>query len=208
MTNLEDAKLGRHVQARALERRRAILSAATELLVRDGMAAVTHRSVADLAGVPLSAIRYYYQSREALLVAAIDRIDTDRASAAATAITTAATGTVPVSLQDVGELVLQCCYGPRIDDAALKGTIGWVVDASRESSVLTQRLALLRPGIDMQLERLLSTCGYSNVPASLIIALLDGIVLNAVAEGKSAIKYIVAAEFAAALERLCDREHG
>ena len=54
------------------ERRAAILDATVRLLVRDGLAAVTHRAVAREAGVPLAATTYYFASKDELVVDALE----------------------------------------------------------------------------------------------------------------------------------------
>ena len=48
-------------------RRAAILEATVSVLVRGGLAAVTHRAVAREADVPLAATTYYFSSKEELL---------------------------------------------------------------------------------------------------------------------------------------------
>ena len=70
------------------ERRAAILAATVRLLVRDGLAAVTHRAVAREAGVPLAATTYYFASKdelvtEALAILVADEIERVSARAAA-----------------------------------------------------------------------------------------------------------------------------
>ena len=57
----------RKPQRRGIERRTAILEATLRILGRDGSAAITHRAVADEAGVPTAATTYYFASKEALL---------------------------------------------------------------------------------------------------------------------------------------------
>ena len=52
---------------RGLARRIALLEATLLILGRDGSAAVTHRAVADEAGVPIAATTYYFSSKEDLL---------------------------------------------------------------------------------------------------------------------------------------------
>ena len=48
-------------------RHRAILEATVRVLIRDGLAGVTHRAVAREAEVPLAATTYYFSSKEELL---------------------------------------------------------------------------------------------------------------------------------------------
>ncbi len=55
------------------ERRTEILDAALKLIARQGLASVTHRSVAAAAGVPLGSTTYYFDSRDHLLGEAFRR---------------------------------------------------------------------------------------------------------------------------------------
>jgi AcrR family transcriptional regulator len=50
--------------------RRAILAAASRVIVDDGVDALTHRSVAEATGVPLARVSYHYPRIEELMVAA------------------------------------------------------------------------------------------------------------------------------------------
>jgi len=52
---------------RGLRRRRAILEATLGIIGEQGTAAVTHRVVAEAAGVPLAATTYYFASKDDLL---------------------------------------------------------------------------------------------------------------------------------------------
>jgi DNA-binding transcriptional regulator YbjK len=54
------------------ERRDAIVAAAAGVLREGGPSAMTHRSVAAAAGVPLAATTYYFASKEELLAEALD----------------------------------------------------------------------------------------------------------------------------------------
>jgi DNA-binding transcriptional regulator YbjK len=58
-------------RAAGQRRRQAIVDAAVQLLGTQGRAAVTHRRVAELAGVPLSATTYYFASLDELVVEAL-----------------------------------------------------------------------------------------------------------------------------------------
>jgi len=54
-------------QRRGEERRRQILYAALGVIGREGIGAVTHRTVASVAEVPLGSLTYYFASKEDLL---------------------------------------------------------------------------------------------------------------------------------------------
>src|SRR4051812_8534843 len=57
---------------RAEARHRALLEAAVDVIGREGIDAVSHRRVAEVAGVPLGSTTYYFTSREDMLVQALE----------------------------------------------------------------------------------------------------------------------------------------
>ncbi len=59
-------------RARARPRRELLLEVTIELVAREGIDAVTHRRVAELAQVPLGSTTYYFASREEMLVEALE----------------------------------------------------------------------------------------------------------------------------------------
>jgi TetR/AcrR family transcriptional regulator, regulator of biofilm formation and stress response len=58
--------------ARGNERRLALLDATLEVIGAEGVDAVTHRRVADVAGVPLGSTTYWFSSRQAMLTEALE----------------------------------------------------------------------------------------------------------------------------------------
>ncbi|MGM1058818.1 TetR/AcrR family transcriptional regulator [Saccharothrix sp. Mg75] len=58
-------------RARGDRRRRALLEATLRVVERDGVAGVSHRSVAREAGVPATSATYYYATLDDLLVATL-----------------------------------------------------------------------------------------------------------------------------------------
>ncbi|MEV0972203.1 TetR/AcrR family transcriptional regulator [Microtetraspora glauca] len=60
----------RKPQERAVRRKEALLDAAVALLGEGGFTAVTHRAVAERAGVPPAATTYYFSSRDELVARA------------------------------------------------------------------------------------------------------------------------------------------
>lgn len=63
---------GRGLVAKGPQRRQAIARAAARILRLAGIEGVTHRAVADEAGVPLGSTTYYFSSRDELLEAATE----------------------------------------------------------------------------------------------------------------------------------------
>lgn len=64
----------RQPQARAQQRRTALLEAAVQLLTEGGFAALSHRAVAQRSGLPLAATTYYFASRDELLAQAFTHL--------------------------------------------------------------------------------------------------------------------------------------
>ena len=60
-------------QARGEERRERILAATLAVIARSGIAGVTHRSVAEEAGVPLGSLTYWFGTKDDLLREALRR---------------------------------------------------------------------------------------------------------------------------------------
>ncbi len=65
---------GRRRQQRGEERRQALLDATLGIIEQEGLEGVTHRRVADAAGVPLAATTYYFSSKEDLMQAAMEAL--------------------------------------------------------------------------------------------------------------------------------------
>lgn len=59
-------------------RRDALLAAVVRVLAREGATGVTHRSVANEAGVPVAAATYYFATLDDLLVTALRRATVDQ----------------------------------------------------------------------------------------------------------------------------------
>jgi len=66
-------------QARGEERRERILRATLAVISRAGIPAVTHRSVAEEAGVPLGSLTYWFATKDDLLREALRRFVADEA---------------------------------------------------------------------------------------------------------------------------------
>jgi TetR/AcrR family transcriptional regulator, regulator of biofilm formation and stress response len=73
-------------QERGERRRRAILEAGLRVISERGVDAVSHRTVAEEAGVPLAATTYYFKSLDELLEGAL-RLFVDEEAARLTALT-------------------------------------------------------------------------------------------------------------------------
>jgi len=185
-----------HAQLRAVQRHDAILRAARELMIREGMSAVTHRQVADAAEVPLSSIRYYFSTREDLLQACMRQIMGERDTEARHVLAQAHPG---VSAEEAAHLFLRAFYGPDLGDTMLLGIVGMVVDCARATPELSRLLQDQRVIIEEDFTALLIKCGQPHVPVTLIAAVIDGSLLNAAALRHENLADIATNELAALL---------
>lgn len=62
-----------HARPRGAARREALLDAVLLVVAEVGVDAVTHRRVAEVAGLPLASTTYWFESKEHLLTAALER---------------------------------------------------------------------------------------------------------------------------------------
>ena len=72
------------MQRRSRERVRRILDAAAEIIVEDGLASLSTRSVAERAGVPVASLYQYFGDKDEILLALVER-DTGEMDAAVAA---------------------------------------------------------------------------------------------------------------------------
>jgi len=173
-------------QARGTQRRELIVAAAAELILRDGPASVTHRSVAAQADVPLAATTYYFSGLDDLLAAAGQRIVTgwaDRAQAIGLSVADAvADGGVDSLSTRSRALLLVDAVLPPGDHGELLGFYEHVVSAGR-SPALAAAFAQGRGALDVVIEALLDQLG-ARFSAILLIAVVDGAAVTALCEGR------------------------
>lgn len=160
-------------QTRGEEKRRRILIAAQDLLQDRGMSAVTHRAVATLAGVPTSSIRYYFSSREDLLLACLDDFEERR-----TETVTKVLAEEPTR-ESFPRDFLRVWIGPHLDDESLVAALSIYVDSLRESPLLAERLRHHRLSAEADLAALCQSCGMTDLDLRLATAVCDGVVIGA-----------------------------
>lgn len=185
-------------QARSAQRRAQLLAAAIQLLLGGGIAAVTHRGVAEAASSSPGAVRYHFSSRGDLLAACVDEIERARACEAERIIDRVGQGG-SFDRDSVARMLLGAYYGPTMDDKAITGTFWSIIDCGRESSELAQLLGRHRQTATGQLERILSACGYQEMQPSLAATVLDGSILTATVEGISPVAESAVTDLAAIL---------
>ena len=174
-------------QARGTQRRDRIVTAAAELILRDGPAAVTHRSVAAQADVPLAATTYYFTGLDDLLGAAGEQIVrgwAERAQAIGHSVTelVAEGGVETLSTRSRALLLVDAVLPPG-DHGELLGFYEHVVSAGR-SPVLAAAFAQGRGELDVVIDELLDQLG-ARFSAVLLIAVVDGAAVTALCEGRA-----------------------
>lgn len=176
----------RQESARGARRRARLLEAAADLLTEQGFARLSHRSVAERAGVPLGATTYYFSSREDLLQQAFDRLgqrwlaratahleplprelDRHQAADAIVAVMTATSGDRDAGVNDL--LVMYERYLEAGRYPALRTAV----------AAYDGRLAAL-------VEEIVRRAGLSPDPTvtRLLLAVADGVMISALAHGE------------------------
>ncbi len=82
---------------RGQQRKTLILDAALEVIARDGASALTHRSIAEQAGIPLASVSYHFDGIDAVLINALERATDDLAAE----LRASPPGSTPAELADL-----------------------------------------------------------------------------------------------------------
>ena len=172
---------GGPVTPKGAARREAIVAAAATLVATEGPDALSHRSVATAAGVPLAATTYYFRSLDDLLTAGVQRAADDELDAVAGLV-----GALPRgrrSAREAAELVVDLVLGPqRRTDAAIQAHYERFLSGGRHPS-LRPVLRGARHRVDALLGDALDRCGHGGADVGTLVALLDGTAISALVEG-------------------------
>jgi DNA-binding transcriptional regulator YbjK len=163
-------------------RRRALVSAAAELLAEGGFDAVRHRAVAERAGLPLASTTYYFRSLDELVAAAVEHGSrVELAECRAELERTDAAGGV----DELVELLLDALLGPasRTDAEAVLLRYERFVAAGRRPW-LGPLMRSLRVELDALLSDIVSRFGRTVDAEELtrLVAVVDGAVISALIE--------------------------
>jgi len=165
-------------QSRGAQRRDAIVRAAAELILAEGPAGVTHRTVAARADVPLAATTYYFSGLDELVETA-GRLLVERWTAHTREVVERED--IPTSSAGKAERIVDA-IGPSGDEVSVRGFYEHLVAAGR-SAALGRAYAETRAGLDDAVSELLAKLGLDLSP-QLIIAIVDGSALTALSEGR------------------------
>ena len=164
---------------KGFDKRQLIIDAAATLLREGGPEAVSHRSVARLAGCSLSATTYYFDGLEDLLhqagLANMSRWSerAERAAFRARKLKSYA------SVKERIDLILSATLP---DDENLKGHYEQLVSAGG-AALVASAYQFGRVRLNIAVTTVLSAVGV-DLPAEVVIALVDGAAVSALSEGR------------------------
>lgn len=169
---------------RGAARREALLDAVLRIVAEVGADAVTHRRVAEVADLPLASTTYYFESKEHLLTAALERA-ADRDIARLHAFLEEVSDPpgdpleLAVEILDPGDQTAQASRG------SLVATYALMLEAARRPALRGVLSRWTRAYLEA-LARLLSLAG-SRQPdgdAAILLGAADGLLLERLAAGK------------------------
>lgn len=167
---------------KAQERRKRLLEATFEIIGKEGIDAVSHRRVAELAGVPLGSTTYYFSSREQMLTEALDhcaRVEIDKLGSELSSLSEAAGDRVELGraltafvMEQLGE-----------DQWRTMGQYALLHEAARRPE-LRSIVGSWTESLCAVIEGALTDIGSSSpaLDATMLLAMLDGILLGAMAD--------------------------
>lgn len=175
------------MSARGQHRQQALLDAAGELLMEQGFAALSHRSIAARAELPLSATTYYFASLDVLVHGAVQGIAAAWLEAARSAIEALAPALE--GPRQVADAVLAVvAFGPGDTKSADVKTVLTMYERYLEAARHPHLRSVIDEyddHLDTFLVEVLRRAGLpeSRDTARLVLAVVDGALLRALAEG-------------------------
>lgn len=180
--------------ARGAERRHALVNAAADLVIEQGLAALSHRSVAVRAGLPLASTTYYFDSADDLRDEALNHIG----QAWATQARAVVEALPPQIDHEQAARAVTSIIGADAPSQQILVMYERYLEAGRHSrprALVAAWNAQLRELVRQVLLR--AAIPVEDDTAGLVLALADGVAVSALAEGTSP-----DAAVAAALNRL------
>jgi TetR/AcrR family transcriptional regulator, regulator of biofilm formation and stress response len=170
---------------RGAARREALLEAVLRIVAEVGPDAVTHRRVAEVAGLPLASTTYWFDSKEHLLTAALELAaerDTARLLAYGAEIEESDVDALDAVVAAIGE----CDDASQPNRGSLIATFALLLEAARRPA-LQQIAQRWSEAYLLTLSRLLERAGSASprADAELLIGATDGLLLEQLASGKS-----------------------
>lgn len=170
------------VTSKGERRRAALVEAAAQILVADGLEAVNHRAVAARAGVALGATTYYFADLAALRRAAVDSlVEADLARMAQVAADHCATAAT--TIRGAAEALTDVLTPAEHDQL-----VAWYdryARAAREPLFATAARRANAAALE-HVDTVLRSSGLADVlPGGVVLAVVDGAVIGALATGVS-----------------------
>ena len=170
---------------RGAARREALLEAVLRIVAEVGPDAVTHRRVAEVAGLPLASTTYWFDSKEHLLTAALELAaerDTARLLEYGAAMAQSDTDPLDAVVGAIGD----CDDGSQPNRGSLIATFALLLEAARRPA-LRQIAQRWTEAYMLTLSRLLERAGSANPrgDAELLIGATDGLLLEQLASGRT-----------------------
>ena len=165
------------VQGRGADRQQLMVDAAARLLIDEGFEAITHRRVADAAGVPRGSASYYFPTTSGLRAVAV-RAAEDLRVASAREYADALPRRKRSSRGTARELIATA-FAPRVDDTVVATRLDPMTAALRDPE-LAPIMHEHRPGILAALGTTLERSGHGGVTdLDLLAHLLDAALVTA-----------------------------
>lgn len=169
-------------QDRGRNRREALTRAAAQIVLDEGFDAVSHRSVARRAGVPLGSTTYYFASLDDLLAAAASRLFDRWVQRAWDVAAGADAG--PYDPDRAGAILVRALLPGRAAPEVLP-LYEQLVGAARRP-VVAEALGAGRPRLNEVIADLLARTGWNPGPdPELVLAVVDGAAVSALSEGRA-----------------------
>lgn len=150
--------------------RNRMARAAAGLLINDGPEAITHRKVAEAAGVPLGSSSYWFKSSRELFAAAVTEAENLRADAALALSETSDMG--DRSPVHVADLLIHIWYAPQVGPDVVRARLQPMIDALHDPE-LGAIMALNRSRMLDALSIVLTRAGYDIADVDLVAHVLD-----------------------------------
>jgi DNA-binding transcriptional regulator YbjK len=171
---------------RGAARRVALLEATLKIVAESGADTVTHRRVAEVAGLPLASTTYWFASKDALLTAALE-LAAERDLARLHGLAAATLRTHPVTAETATEAVIAAVTEP-LEEPASRATMMTTYALLLEAARRPVLRALSRRWTDAYLDTMgsLLRLAGSTAPredARLLLAAADGLALESLAAG-------------------------
>lgn len=142
-------------QERSRERKRRMAEAAARLLISDGPAAITHRRVAEAAGLAPGSGNYYFRSKQALYAAAVEGAEDLRSRVALERAE--ALDARPRTLEEIALELMDVFFAPGLAADVVATRLLPMLDAGRDAGLqktMREHRPLLARAVNTALERM------------------------------------------------------